>query len=382
MPPPLNHLLPIEVLEGLHASDMVMSIHKINGKTGIRYQVKYLQSDGRQSAKNFRNKKEAQDFEASIRSAKSKGSWVDTKAATIKFSDYVEAWKATKTNQRPRTAYRRDNILNKHLLPALGNMTLRSIHRSDIQKLVTKWTNDGLAPRTIKHHVRILHPIFQMAVLDDIIVKNPTIGVNTPRPGKVERHALSPGECIALIHATPSEYQPLIKIALATGMRYQEIQDLKIKDLDLLRKALTIRESKTDAGLRSIKLSDEDVSVIAEHLSLNGRTGANKDEPLFTSPEGNQIHYRNFIQRVFKKAAKNAGLPNITFHDLRRTHATILIASGASQKVVQERLGHRSISTTLALYAQGTEQGHSEAAQATAKYIRTLENYADLIRAH
>jgi len=358
-----------------------MSIHKINGKTGTRYQVKYLQSNGRQSAKNFRTKKEAQDFEASIRSAKSKGSWVDTKAATIKFSDYVEVWKATKTNQRPRTAYRRDNILNKHLLPALGNMTLRSIHRSDIQKLVTKWTNDGLAPRTIKHHVRILHPIFQMAVLDDVIVKNPTVGVNTPRPGKVERHALSPSECVALINATPSEYQPLIKIALATGMRYQEIQDLKINDLDLLRKALTIRESKTDAGLRSIKLSDEDVRVVAGHLSSNGRTGVNKDEPLFTSPEGHQIHYRNFIQRVFKKAAITAGLPNITFHDLRRTHATILIASGVSHKVVQERLGHRSISTTLALYAQGTKQGHIDASHATAKYIQPEDDQIRLIRA-
>ena len=348
-----------------------MSIHKINIKTGTRYQVKYLQSDGKQSAKNFRTKREAQDFEASIRSAKNKGTWVDTKAAKIKFADYVEVWKTTKTNQRPRTAYRRDNILNKHLLPPLGNMALRSIHRSDIQKLVNKWTNDGLAPRTIKQHIRILHPIFQMAVLDDIIIKNPTTGVNSPQPGKVERHALNPTECVALIEATPTEYQPLIKIALATGMRYQEIQDLKIKDLDLLRKALIIRESKTNAGVRSIKLSDEDVRVIAGHLSSNGRTGVNKDEPLFTSPEGHQIHYRNFIQRVFKKAAITAGLPSITFHDLRRTHATILIASGVSHKVVQERLGHRSISTTLALYAQGTEQGHIDASNATQQYLTT-----------
>jgi integrase len=73
---------------------------------------------------------------------------------------------------------------------------------------------------------------------------------------------------------------------------------------------------------------------------------------------------------VFKKAAANAGLANITFHDLRRTHATILIASGASHKVVQERLGHRSISTTLALYAQGTEQGHIDAADATQQYLK------------
>jgi len=351
-----------------------MSIHKINIKTGTRYQVKYLQSDGKQSAKNFRTKREAQDFEASIRSAKNKGTWVDTKAAKIKFADYVEVWKATKTNQRPRTAYRRDNILKKHLLPALGNMALRSIHRSEIQKLINKWTNDGLAPRTIKQHIRILHPILQMAVLDDIISKNPTIGVNTPQPGKVERHALNPAECVALIAAAPAEYQPLIKIALATGMRYQEIQDLKIKDLNLLRKTLTIRQSKTDAGLRTIKLSDYEVGVIAEHLSSNGRTGANESEPLFTSPEGHEIHYRNFIQRVFKKAAIKAELPNITFHDLRRTHATIRIASGASQKVLQERLGHKSISTTLALYAQGTEQGHIEASNATQRYINPDES--------
>lgn len=354
-----------------------MSIHKINGKTGTRYQVKYLQSDGRQSAKNFRSKKEAQNYEAAIRASKSKGAWVDTNAAKIKFADYVEVWKVTKSNQRPRTAYRRDNILNKHLLPTLGEMTLRAIHRSDVQKLVTKWTNDGLAPRTIKQHIRILYPIFQMAVLDDIIIKNPTIGVNTPRPGKVERHALSPAECVALITSTPLEYQPLIKIALATGMRYQEIQDLKIKDLDLLRKTLTIRESKTHAGIRSIRLSDDEVGTIAGHLSSIGRTGANEDEPLFTSPEGHQIHYRNFIQRVFKKAAANAGLANITFHDLRRTHATILIASGASHKVVQERLGHRSISTTLALYAQGTEQGHINAADATQQYLSLKPSPSD-----
>jgi integrase len=108
---------------------------------------------------------------------------------------------------------------------------------------------------------------------------------------------------------------------------------------------------------------------------------ANENEPLFSSPEGHEIHYRNFIQRVFKKAAIKADLPNITFHDLRRTHATILIASGASQKVVQERLGHRSISTTLALYTQGTEQGHTDAANATAKYLRPEDDNIYLIRA-
>jgi integrase len=355
-----------------------MSIHKINGKTGIRYQVKYLQSDGRQSAKNFRTKKDAQDFEASIRSAKSRGTWIDTKAAQIKFADFVKLWIATKTNQSTTTAYRRDNILNKHLLPVLENMALRSIHRSDIQKMVNTWAANGLAPRTIQHHLRILHPIFEMAVLDDIITKNPTAGIDTPRPGKVERYVLTADECIALINATPQDYQPLIKIALATGMRYKEVENLKIKDLNLLRKTLNIRESKTSAGVRSIKISDDDVSVIAGHLAANGRTGADQDEPLFTSPEGHRIHYRNFNQRVFRKAAINAGLPTIHFHDLRRTHATILIACGVSHKVVQERLGHKNISTTLALYAQGTELGHIDASNATQQFLKQNQTKSEV----
>jgi site-specific recombinase XerD len=104
--------------------------------------------------------------------------------------------------------------------------------------MVNTWTANGLAPRTIQHHLRILHPIFEMAVLDDIITKNPTAGIDTPRPGKVERYVLTADECIALINATPPDYQPLIKIALATGMRYKEVENLKIKDLNLLRKTL------------------------------------------------------------------------------------------------------------------------------------------------
>lgn len=347
----------------------VMSIHKIPRKSGIRYQVKYLQSDGRQKAKNFRTKREAQDFEASIRSAKARGAHIDSNAAKIRFAEYVEIWRATKSNQRPRTAYRRDGILRRHLLPALGSKTLREIHRSDVQKLVSKWEIDGLAPRTIKQHIRILHPIFEMAVLDDIIPKNPIKGVSTPKPGKVERHVLTPLECRDLIDATPFEYQTFIRIALGTGLRFQELANLTVIDFDPQNKTLNVRSSKTTAGLRSVRLSDEETEMLKVHLLLKAQLTDDYKTPLFTSPNGLPIHYRNFIQRVFKKATTAADLPHIKFHDLRRTHATILINSGVNQKVVQERLGHQNITTTLALYAQGTLQNHLEAANATRAYL-------------
>lgn len=211
-----------------------------------------------------------------------------------------------------------------------------------------------------------------MAILDDIIYRNPTKGVTTPKPGKVERYVLSPEECHALISATQENYKPLIHIALATGLRFQELRDLKISDFDAQTKTLAVRSSKTAAGIRSIMLSDSEAALIDSYLHKRAPGAREGDSPLFTSPEGLAIHYRNFMQRVFKKTKDAAGLKRIRFHDLRRTHATILVAADTNQKVVQERLGHQNISTTLALYAQGTPRSHSEASRATETYLTII----------
>ena len=152
-------------------------------------------------------------------------------------------------------------------------------------------------------------------------------------------------------------------------MRWSEATTVTVSDLNLLKGTLTVRGSKTNAGNRTITLSKADSQVIAQHLSTTGRTGANADEPLFTSPEGKSLHSSNFRQRVFLKALAAADLHGVTFHDLRRTHATALVAAGVDPKAVQQRLGHKDIATTLKFYARPTDQGMAKAADVMNNFL-------------
>jgi integrase len=339
-----------------------MSIHKKQTKSGPRYQVKWRRIDGSQASKSFRTKKEAETWQAQVISERAKGTLIDERRGKIPFKELVSEYLANKTHQRTTTIRRREGNLNKHILPALGDRPICHIRHSDVQTMVTKWVNDGLAPRTIKQHIQVMKPIFDYAVKDDMIAKNPTKGLNLPRVEESQHKALTGEECHRLLENIPEFYRAFIYITLATGMRWQEITSLQVGDLDLLKSELTIRESKTDAGRRTIELSATDVEVIAGHLAATGRTAASPDGPLFTSPKGSTMHGSNFRQRVFYAACEAAGLDGLTFHDLRRTHATALVAAGVDPKSIQQRLGHRDISTTLKTYAQVTADGRKRAA--------------------
>jgi len=346
-----------------------MGIFTRKTNNGARYQVKWRRLDGTQTSKTFRTVTEARQFKASIDTYKSRGTLPDDRQAKVTFAQYAERY-IQSLNHRESTVRRRDGIMKKHLLPSIGHLRMTHIRHIDLQKEVSKWHRAGLSPRSILNHVHVLKPIFDAAAREDIIMKNPVIGLKLPKPGKVERHPLEPQECHALLKAINTGYGPLIHFALATGVRWRELETLQIGDLNLLRKEVVIRQSKTDAGIRTLPLESEDIAYIAKHIADSGRTGADNESPLFTSPEGKALHYSNFRRRVFLPACELAGIPDVTFHDLRRTHATMLVAEGHSIKVVQERMGHRSITTTLMLYAVATEEGRIGAAGAKNRYLR------------
>ena len=348
-----------------------MSIHKLKMSSGIRYQVKWRRSDGTQAAKNFRTKKEAVTFEAKVRSDKNNGNLLDERRGKVSFETYVSLWKITKAAQLPSTATRRDGILNKHFLPVFGSRALATIKFSEIQNLVTKWQQAGLAPRTIRQHIQIVRPIFDMAVRDDVIAKNPCIGVTIPKPGEITRHPLTPEECTKMLAATPPEYIPFIYTVLSTGLRFKEAVSLLIGDLDLVTNELRVTKSKTAAGRRTIALSERNAKMLHFYLQKSGRSNAPKDEVLFTSPLGQPIHSSNFRKRVFIPIRQAAELENVTFHDLRRTQATALAAMEVNLKAMTERMGHTDAALTMNIYAKATEKNLRDAATATELYLGT-----------
>jgi integrase len=345
-------------------------IFKIKTKHGDRYQAKWRRIDGTQASKNFRTLGEAVRFKRMAEHEKSRGHLPDDRLAKITFADFAVENVFPGLRHGAMTLRRRNGIMKKHLLPAIGSMPISKIRRSHILKMLSDWHDQGLSARTVRNHLNILRPIFREAVLQDIIVRNPMEGIKPPKAREVRRNPLTPEQCHALLEAIDPEYAYAIHFVLATGVRWKEFENLKMKDFMAFKNMVVVTSSKTDAGVRELPLDREDVVRITRHITETGRQGADPDSPLFTSPEGHRLNHSNFRRRVFAPACEKAGLVGVTFHDLRRTHATMLVAEGHDPKVVQERMGHRSISTTLAFYAQATSQGKAKAAGAKNRYLQ------------
>ena len=368
---------------GLTTSGGIMKKHagifEIQTKSGIHYVSKWRRLDGTQTSKTFHRLSDAVAHKREVDTAKSRGYLIDDRRAKVKFEDFAQEVFASLDHSKS-TILRRDGIMSKHLIPTFGSKAISKIRRTEVQAAVNSWRESGLAPRTIINHMNVLRPIFDTAVLEDIIVRNPTQGIKMPKPKEVVRNPLDPEQCRALIEAIDPAYTYAVHFALATGVRWQELANMKIRDFNPFKNSVSITDSKTDAGVRVIPLHPEDSLRISKHIADTGRTGANADSPLFTSPNGMPLHYSNFRRRVFIPACQKAGLVKVTFHDLRGTHATILVAEGHDVKVVQERMGHRSITTTLKYYARATETGKLNAAGAWQRFLAE-EKFSSLSKA-
>jgi integrase len=337
-------------------------------KHGVRYQVKWRRYDGTQTSKTFRTLREAKEHQRNVEHEKSRGMLPDDRRAKVKFGEFaLEVFAAL--DHGPSTVLRREGIMRNHLGPLFGDMAISQIHRTHIIQAIKKWADAGLAPRSVFNHLNLMRPVFAEAMLQNIIVRNPMENIKRPKAKEVRRNPLTPEQCAALLDAIDPRYAYAIDFVLATGVRWGEFADMKICDFKPFSNTVMVVDSKTDAGVRDLPLEIEDTMNISKHIADTGRNGADADSPLFTSPDGKPLHYSNFRRRIFLPACKKAGLEGITFHDLRRTHATMLVAEGHDAKVVEHRMGHVSISTTLKFYAAPTTQGKLNAAGAKRRYL-------------
>lgn len=348
---------------------LIVSIHPRKGKTGVSYQVKWRREDGTQGSRTFPTKKEATVFDAQVTLDDGDARGITTEQRKVTFATVAEIWTGLKDfSHSTNTKRRRNQILRLHVLPELGRMPIRSIKTSHLRTLVASWQRKGLAPYTIRNHIANIRPIFKLAVNDGLIAKDPCQGLELDRPSGRNPVVLDSEQCQVLLGAVSDHYRRTFYTLLATGLRIGELFNLKVGDVDFRTKTLTIRESKTAKGIREIDLSENDLKVLKEQISSLSDSH-DHDSVLFQSPNGKTLHYRNVVERVLKTVIKETGLPRFTFHDLRRTHATMLVAAGIDPKVVQQRMGHESIETTLKYYAQPTKQRREEAAHVAVTYL-------------
>jgi len=229
----------------------------------------------------------------------------------------------------------------------------------------------GLSHRTVHYHYQILSKALNDAIKMGLIAVNPCKGVSPPKTSHTDIPAIGPDDLSKLLNAIrESSYYLYYHTLLLTGLRRSELLALKWQDVDLELACIyvahslhrlddgiiIIKEPKTSHSRRPVDLPLSLVTLLRQHrvdqevrTLMLGRS-LTEDDFVFSHADGSPLN-PNTVTHTFAKVAARAGLPHIRLHDLRHIHATMLLKAGVHPRVVQERLGHSSIATTLDIYS-------------------------------
>ncbi len=293
-------------------------------------------------------------------------------ASTLKLGDYLDKWLPNIEGiVRQRTWERYEQIARVHLKPTLGRVQLKNLTPTHVRGLYREKLNLGLASRTVNYIHTTLRKALQDAVVDGLIPKNVAESVKAPRPAKKEIMPLSQEQTrvfLETISEVGDKFEALYIVAVHSGLRQGELLGLRWDDVDLDARKLYVRRtlSETRTGHkfeppkngkgRAVKLTRTASEALRTHGTRQNEeklaAATWEDRSLvFPSKKGTPMYSKNLYNRSFKPLLKHAGLPDIRFHDLRHTCATIRFKMGQHPKHVQELLGHASITITLDTYS-------------------------------
>lgn len=319
-----------------------------------------------------RTRQEAADKLARLLADAQQGLLVEPARETV--AEYLHRWMETaqKPRLRPRTFEDYQQIIRRHIVPALGSVRLNRLQPAQLQALYTQKLEEGLSANTVRIIHAILHRALAQAVKWGMLPRNPADAVEKPRPPRHEMAVLTPDQVRAFLEAAREDrLYALYVLAITTGMRLGELLGLRWQDIDLSGARLVVRvqlvwlgnrpmltEPKTAKGRWPIDLPPLAVEALrqrrkqqAQERLLAGPAWRDEWGLAFTTALGTPIRPANLRRWSFKPLLARAGLPPIRFHDLRHTHASLLLAAGTHPKLVQEQLGHSTVTLTLDTYS-------------------------------
>ncbi|MEH1123721.1 tyrosine-type recombinase/integrase [Micromonospora sp. CPCC 206061] len=375
------------------------------------YRANWRDGTGKQKAKTFRTKKEANTFLSDVESAVNRGTYVDPHAGKMKFGEFAARWLASRSVEA-RTAERTLSLMRTHVLPRWADWPLSKVDFMAVQEWVTD-LGKHLAPATVAKCHGLVVMILRTAVQARLIAINPAVGVKIPRDrsGDVKPATISRGAFFGkLLPAVPARYRAIVCAAAGAGLRWGECAGLPWSAVDLDKRTLRVVqvavETHGDIVIRPYPKSRAGVRTVPMPTFLVDELRKLKtDKLVFTNRAGQPLRRSNFRRRIWLPSLVRAGLlGNIThksphkylatwpdgdgiewstefttereavahiamkaagglrFHDLRHSYATWLVTDGVPINVVQRVMGHEQASTTLN------------------RYTHTPDDYADHVR--
>jgi len=322
-------------------------------------------------------------------------------ADKVTFGEYARQWLESReaSGRFAPATNERDKYIIRHLQRHLTAVTLGDIDATTIRNLYTAYTREGLGHQTVAKIAVVLKQIMRQAVNDDIILRNPCERAEAPKPPKAKKGSaldkMGVARLVRALRDAESKTYPLaelpkqqltsdmahvaaVRLALAAGLRRGEALGLSWSDVDFENAVINVcstlcgttgklKPPKTAASNRTISLDRQMLTSLkqwkrrqAEYLFSLGINQEAKT-PVISNEVGGRMDGNN-LARWWRSFQTHYGFEGLRFHDLRHTHATMLVSSSLNIKAVSSRLGHANVGITLDLYAHAQREDDMKAA--------------------
>jgi integrase len=360
---------------------------------GRRWLARYVDNQGCENSRSFERRVEAQAWLDEITASQVTGAYVAPKAGRITVRELHAKWVDTQGHLKETTASTRSYTWTTHVEPRWALVAAADVHTSAIRAWVQELAAAGTGVSTIENAVSVLRQVLEMAVEDRRIARNPCAGLKLPRRAHRPRGYLTHQQ-VELLAKEVALDATVVRFLAYTGLRWGEMAALHVRDADMLRRRVLVRQAVAEVRGRlvwSTPKSYEQRSVpfpafLANELAAL-MVDKDRDDLVFTTADGGVLRVSHWRPRVFSPAVRRLtrqirSFPTVTPHDLRHTAASLAISAGANVKAVQTMLGHASAVLTLDTYADlfpddleqvsaALDQARLAALRSTADQLRT-----------
>lgn len=328
----------------------------VKKRPGGQWRARYRDAAGKEHARHFAKKVDAQRWLDGQTASIVRGDWADPARGRRTVKTWAADWEAVQVSSEG-TSRIVDNALRLHILPFLGHHQLGGVRQSHVQAMVKHLSEEkSLAPGSVRNIYDVTAALFAAAVEDRAIPVSPCRKVRLPRATNDEIDVPTVEQVERVREALDERWRPIVTILAGSGLRVGELLGLTATDVSTTFRTIRVERQRLQSGdlsdLPKTKKSRRTVpvgDVVVGALVALGVDEAQPGGPLLTDEIGRPLTYGRW-KRLLSDACDEAGV-GLTSHSLRHFAASALISGGASVKQVQMFLGHSSATITLRTYA-------------------------------